>query len=213
LAKLPEPPPVETLRGIEPEVETLDAGSLVHRVYFRGGDHPATYAGTRNYGPLSTARFDHHSEPARVHEDRGVLYAATGPDAIATCVAEVFQETRLVDLRRNDPWLASLELAESVDLLDLTGKWPTRVGASANIGSGPRPRCRRWSRIIHEAYPEIGGLIYASSMNGGEPAVLFYERAFAESKAMEPVFNRPLADPGLLIPLERVAASLGYDLA
>ncbi|CAN5532239.1 RES family NAD+ phosphorylase [soil metagenome] len=217
MAKLPGPPSVETLRGVKPEIATLIAGSRIHRIYFRGGDYPATYASMRNYGPVATARFDHHAGPARVHENRGVLYAAVGADAIATCIAEVFQETRLVDLRRNDPWLACLKLPDSVDLLDLTGKLPTRAGTSANIGSGPRPRCRRWSQAIHEAYPDLQGLLYSSSMNGGEPAILLYERAFAgvpaAAQQVEPVFNRPLADPGLLIPLSRVAASLGYDLA
>jgi hypothetical protein len=48
-------------------------------------------------------------------------------------------------------------------------------------------------------------------MNGNEPAVVFYERA---SKALprSPVLNRPLSDAPLLVPLERIAAELGYDL-
>jgi hypothetical protein len=144
-------------------------------------------------------------------QERGILYAATGDDAIATCVAEVFQDTRLVDTRRNEPWLAAFTLMEDVSLLDLTGKWPTRARASANINSGPRPRCRRWSRAIYDAYTELGGLYYASSMNVNEPAVVLYERA-SNTLPRSPVLNRPLSDAPLLIPLERIAAELGYDL-
>jgi RES domain len=210
VAKLPEPPPVATLRLVSPDVDTLPADTRLWRIYFRGGSHPATWDQMRYYGPLRSARFDHHLDPPKV-QDRGILYAATGDDAIATCVAEVFQDTRLVDTRRNEPWLAAFTLMEDVSLLDLTGKWPTRARASANINSGPRPRCRRWSRAIYDAYPNLGGLHYASSMNGNEPAVVLYERI---SKALprSPVLNRPLSEAPLLLPLERIATELGYDL-
>ena len=120
---------------------------------------------------MEAPAFTTTSIPPKV-QYRGILYAATGDDAIATCVAEVFQDTRLVDTRRNEPRLAAFPVMEDVALLlDLTGKWPTRAGASTNINSGPRPRCRRWSRVIYDAYPDLGGLYYASSMNGNEPAV------------------------------------------
>ena len=210
MAKLPEPAPVATLRRIPPAVATLPAGTKLWRIYFRGGSYPGTWDQMRDYGPIGSARFDHHLDPHGAR-DRGILYAATGDDAIATCVAEVFQDTRLVDTRRNEPWLAAFTLMEDVSLLDLTGKWPTRARASANINSGPRPRCRRWSRAIYDAYPDLGGLYYASSMNGNEPAVVLYERA-SNTLPRSPVLNRPLSDAPLLIPLERIASELGYDL-
>jgi hypothetical protein len=210
MAKLPEPPPAATLRLVSPDVETLPADTRLWRIYFRSGSHPDTWDQMRYYGPLGSARFDHHLDPPKV-QDRGILYAATGDDAIATCVAEVFQDTRLVDTRRNEPWLAAFTLMEDVALLDLTGKWPTRARASANINSGPRPRCRRWSGAIYDAYPDLDGLYYASSMNGNEPAVALYERAL-KALPRSPVLNRPLSDAPLLIPVERIAAELGYDL-
>ncbi len=77
--------------------------------------------------------------------------------------------------------------------------------------SGPRPGCRRWSRAIYDAYPDLNGLYYASPMNGNEPAVALYERA-SNAPPRSPAFNRPLSDAPLLIPLERIAAELGYDL-
>ena len=210
MAKLPEPPSVAMLRRVPPAVATLQAGTKLWRIYFRDGSHPTTWDRMRYYGPVRSARFDHHLDPPGV-QVRGILYAATGDDAIATCLAEVFQDTRLVDTRRNEPRLAAFALARDVSLLDLGGKWPTVAGASANINSGPRPRCRRWSRTIYDAYPKLMGLYYASSMNGNEPAVALYERA---SKAIPrlPLFNRPLSDATLLLPLENKAAELGYDL-
>jgi len=210
VAKLPEPPAIATLRGIPPDMEVLPAGTRLYRIYFRGGRHPGGWGRFRNFGPLPHARFDHHPEPAGVHE-RAIVYAAVGEDAIATCVAEAFQEGRLVDTRRRDPQLAAFHLLEDVPLLSLRGRWPTRAGASANINSGPRPRCRRWSRAIYEAYPDVFGLLYASSMNGNRPAVALYERA-TRALPEAPDFNRPLSDAALLVPLERIASSIGYEL-
>ena len=143
--------------------------------------------------------------------EREILYAAVWDGAVATCVAEAFQDTRLVDTRRRDPQLAAFSLAEDVPLLSLRDTWPTKAGASANMNSGPRPRCRRWSRAIYEAYPDVRGLLYASSMNANRPAVALYERASRTLPGV-PEFNRPLSDAALLIPLERIASNLGYDL-
>lgn len=210
MVKLPEPPSVGALREISPDIEILPAGTRVYRIYFRGDNHPGVWSSLREYGPAPGARFDHHTEPARVQK-RSIVYAAAGTDAVATCVAEVFQATRLVDTERRAPWLAGFALARDVELLSLRGKWPTRAGASANINSGPRPRCRRWSKAIYEAYPQAQGLLYASSMNANEPALALYERAVPALPA-SPVLNRPLSDPAFLVPLERIASALGYDL-
>ena len=210
MVKLPDPPSVAEMRDIRPDMEVLPADTRLYRIYFRGGGHPGGWNRLRDFGPLPSARFDHHSEPPKVQE-RAILYAAVWEDPIVTCVAETFQETRLVDTRLRDPQLAAFSLTEDVPLLDLRGRWPTRAGASTNINSGPRPRCRRWSRAIYEAYPNISGLLYASSMNGNKPAVALYERA-ARALPDAPDFNRPLSDAALLLPLERIASSLGYDL-
>lgn len=212
MAKLPEPPPADELRRIGAQRRVLRAGTRLYRVYSRGGPHPTAWGRMRHYGPVGTARFDHHPEPAKMHEERAILYAAAGPDAIATCVAEAFQDARLVDTRRDAPWLACFALREDVALLDLTGKWPTRAGASSNVNSGPRPRCRRWSRAVHEAFGDLRGLYYTSSMNGGESAVALYERARG-AVPRTPVFNRPLSDPALLVGLGRIAHALGYGLS
>jgi hypothetical protein len=195
VAKLPEPPSVAMLRRDPPAVATLQAGTKLWRIYFRDGKYPSTWDQMRHYGPVGNARFDHHLDPPRA-QDRGILYAATGDDAIATCLAEVFQDTRLVDTRRNEPWLAAFTLLEDVSLIDLSGKWPTVAGVSANINSGPRPRCRRWSRTICYAYPNLMGMYYASSMNGNEPALaLSHEGTSALASPQWAALRRTLAYP------------------
>lgn len=135
-----------------------------------------------------------------------MLYAAEHP---ATCFAEVFQDARTIDRRRHDPWLVGFELVRPITLLDLTGPWPTRAGASMAISSGPRPRARRWSQAIYTAYPAIEGLYYASSMNANQPALVLYERA-AGALPGRPLFHRALTDATLTAAIIRVARHLNY---
>ena len=117
----------------------------------------------------------------------------------------------MIDRSARAPWLAGFELRRQITLLDLTGTWPTRAGASMAISSGPRPRAQRWSRVIYEAYPDVEGLLYPSSMHANRPAVALYERA-GGALPHTPVFHRPLDDPALLPVLARVARDLGYGL-
>jgi len=202
LPKFPGPPPADQLRRISPDRHTLRTGSLVARIYPRAGPYPTTWRGFRFDGPLASARFDHHVPGER----RGVLYAARD---LMTCVAEVFQATRVVDRDVNARCVAAFRLTRSVPLLDLTGDWPTRAGASQAVASGPRPRAQAWARAIYEAYPRLEGIWYPSSMHGGHSALVLFERAESALPAM-PELDIPLSHPGLLPDLTRGAGSLGY---
>jgi hypothetical protein len=206
LSTFPEPPPPADLARIAPEWKVLPTGTVLWRLYFRGSRHPTFWNAFRAFGPTAS-RFDHQIPPSRTQE-RCILYAAErGP----TCVAEVFQDVRVIDRVARDPWLVGFALQGPVVLLDLTGSWPTRAGASLAINSGPRPRAQRWSQAIYEAYPDSQGLYYPSSMYGNSPCVALYERA-ETALAPSPVFHRPLADPALLPVLRRVAREIGYGL-
>lgn len=207
MPKFPEPPEAEQLAQVGPVLHMLPQGVLLWRVYFRASGHPVSWYEFRRYGPVRTARFDHHLEPSRVQE-RGILYLAK---SVPTCIAEVFQAGREIDRYTREPWLVGFELTRDVTLLDLRGAWPTRAGASMAISSGPRPRAQRWSRTIYEAYPQVEGLLYPSSMYANEPSVALYERA-EDALPTTPAFIRPLADPVLLRPLKRIAWEVGYDL-
>ena len=204
MPKFPEPPAAAVLAAIGPDVRTLPAMTRLWRIYFRGGPHPVHWSTFRSFGPTGS-RFDHHLLPRAV-QDRQILYAS---DHGETPFAEVFQDTRVIDLRRDRPWLTAFDLDAAVTLLDLTGDWPTRAGASAAINSGPRPRARRWSQCIYDAFPDIEGLWYPSSMGGGQPAVALYERAIHVMPA-RPAFNRPLNDPAIYSIAVRAAGRFGY---
>jgi hypothetical protein len=205
-------PGVLTLSRLSASEVTLPAGTALARIYYTWGEYSQTWQDFRYIGPLNS-RWDHHLPNAAgkaVRQTRGVFYAAT---AAKTCLAEVFQTTRRIDRARNAPWLVVFRTAAPLLLLNLTGDFATRMGASMAIHSGHRGRTRGWARDLYAAFPTAQGILYAASMHGGEPAVALNERALRVPLfPSNPVFNRALADAVLLDPLKHAAAALGYRL-
>ena len=156
---------------------------------------------------MATARFDHHTIPPRL-QVRGTLYGAL---LVPTCFAEVFQETRTIERSRNRPSLVGFELNRPVSLLDLTGTWPTRAGASMAINSGRRDRARAWSSRIYEDYRSIEGVYYPSSLDSNQPSVALYERA-QDAIPDRPRFHRAVADPALNAAVVGAALLFGYGV-
>lgn len=184
------------------EILTLPAGDIVWRVYFQA-PHSTSWNTFRTYGPTSS-RFDHHDPTPGTSPTKAILYgAATYP----TCLAEVFQSTRVIDRRRNAPRLAAFAFTQDIPLLNLTGPWPTRAGASMAINSGSRAIAREWSREIHAAFPDIWSIFY-----GRKPAsYAFYERAQVHLAAI-PKMDRLLSHPALTARLVAAARRFGYRL-
>jgi hypothetical protein len=141
-------------------------------------------------------------------QERGILYAATHP---AAALAEFFQTRRTINVRHLDPWLVGFTLARNVRLLDLTGRWPTRAGASMAIASGPRPRARVWARAIYSAYPDAEGVWYGSSMHANTPCVALFERAL-DAVPPHPGYHRTLSDATLRAFITNVAEDLNFQL-
>ncbi len=166
----------------------------------------------RHVGPVN-ARWDHHlanalGEPQL--QERGIYYAAR--DA-RTCLAEAFQHTRRIDRAYQAPWLVVFATLSPLRVLDLTGNFPTRMGASMAIHSGSRARARGWARDMYEAFTDIQGIQYASSMNGGAAAFALNERGLEKPLfPPHPLLHRALADDVMLDPLKHAAQALGYVL-
>ncbi len=206
MAKFPEPPSVEELADCAPIVATLEDVPL-WRIYSRGGDHPTTWGAFRHFGP-TLSRFDHH-EPPPSEQPRGILYASV--EKFLPAFAEFFQETRTIDRGRRLPSIARFSLVEPVNLLDLTGLWPTQAGASMAINTGQKGRARRWSQTIYDAYPKLDGILYPSSMCGNAPLVALYERS-KDALPHRPDFNRSLADPSIEALVKEVSLALNWPL-
>ena len=210
MPKLPNRPDPARLRNREPRLISLPSGSLLHRVYGRGGPYPTLWNAFRFFGPTS-ARFDHHlpDEDGDPHEqERGVFYAAAD---IVTALAETFQHRRTVNRRTDRPWLVSFSVTCELTLLDLTGRFPVSVGGSMKLVTGPALHSQNWSRGFYDAYPQIQGLCYPGSLTN-QPVVALYERALHDPFPTTPVVHRALDDPLLIEPLRNACRTLGYDL-
>ena len=202
---LPNPPHKFTVRPIR---QSLKAGVTLWRIYFRGGPHPGSWKQFRHFGPTAS-RFDHHKKPSRIQK-RGIIYASDGPKSIETVLAEVFQDTRLIDRFHNSPWLVGFELVNVLWLLNTGSNWPVRAGGNMAINSGSRVQSRKWSRKIYKQYASVQGIRYPSSITGQPCSAMYEKSAFALPS--NPVVHKALDDPSLLPGLSRIAARLNYAL-
>ena len=212
MAKFPSSPGVQALARLTPAISTLGAGTVLARIYYSRGEHGQVWNQFRYFGPLNS-RWDHHvsnEAGAPRAQSRGIYYAAA--DA-KTCFAEAFQAARRIDRVFQAPRLVVFETLARLRLLDLTGDFATRMGASMAIHSGSRGRARGWARDLYGAYPEVQGILYAASMHGGRHAIALNERALREPLfPAHPLFHRALADDALLDTLKYAARDLGYAL-
>lgn len=213
MPKFPEQPHYSKLQEIDPITKTLRPGTMLTRLFFAGGAHPANWSDFRYFGPTAS-RFDHHlfdSAGKPYTQNRGIMYLAYGPQSIPTRLAEVFQAARIIDRHSRVPILVGFETVKSLMLLDLRGPFATAIGASMALHAGARPRARRWAQTLYDAYPEIEGLLYCSSMFGGAPAIALFERAQAAIPP-RPILHRALSDPALDYVLTETGRTIGYQL-
>lgn len=215
MPKFPDPPQRERLleKCPQPELKTLQPGTVIFRLHRVEGAYPNQWSEFRYYGPTSS-RFDHHlsNENGEGYvQDRGILYGAVGGQAFKTCLAEFFQQTRIVDVSRHKPVMTAFEIVDSLQLVDLSGDFATRIGASAAINSGPRPRAQRWAQLVYDAYPQAQGIFYTSSMNPGQPAVALFERSLP-AMPDGPRFSRELRHIAYWEAAANAAESLGYQV-
>lgn len=183
---LPAPSP-ERFPSLEQEptwVRELPTGTGLSRIFKAGGMYPVAWHEFREFGPVD-ARFDPHPLPPDEYPGEGVLYAAieTGGagaagerddvsprsdptySAIAACMIEAFQHTGMVQRSEGAPTLVMCETQRPLRLLDLSDSdWITVAGGNAAISSGDRSQARAWARCIRAAYPDIDGVVSASSV-------------------------------------------------
>lgn len=213
MAKFPDPPGIEVLQKITPVTRTLAAKTMVARIFFASGRYKVCWDEFRYYGPTNS-RFDHHLPDVNNNgllQDRGIMYLATGSKAIPTCLAEVFQLSRVIDPNRNTPILVGFELSTPLTLLDLSGAFATAIGASMAIHSGSKPRARRWSQQLYAAYPEIDGILYSSSMYANKPSIALFDRG-QKAIPMRPVFHRALNSVELANIIIETAGEINYQV-
>ncbi|WP_219107016.1 RES family NAD+ phosphorylase [Austwickia sp. TVS 96-490-7B] len=172
------------------------------------GRHVTAWDEFRHHGPLAGMRWEPHpAGPISHHPRHGVSYQ--GVD-IATCLAEVFQTTRCIDTHTGKPQIIMWTPTRPVPLLDVTGTWPIRQGASAALMSAPRPVCTAWAQAIHHDLPQVEGIMTRSTMTGNAVVVLFTAAASAFPAAPDHVVSLS-SDIGVLL-AHAAAVELGYAL-
>lgn len=215
MARLPLPPERAVLVGQlqDEDIVAIHPATRLVRIFSARSAHPQRWNSFRHTGPLPHGRFDPHRPGHRgapvEDPDNGVVYFGL---SVRTSVAEVFQTTSIVDRQTRGPQLVVVRPTRTLRLLDLSGLWPTRVGASQEISSGPKKITQAWARAIREAFDDLDGLWYRSSMDGGGPAVCLWDPPAGEALPAEPDVLLPLDHPGLDIPLGRVCEQLNYVL-
>jgi hypothetical protein len=177
------------------------------RIHTTGGTHPSAWDELREYGPIEDFRWEPQPEPPGSHPGVGVSY--TAPDPV-TCFAEVFQADRAIHLV-SQRTLSGWELTRPLALLDLTGDWALRHGASASLPHTTRNTCRGWARaIVAQLGNHLDGLWTPSTLTG-RPMVVLYQRA-ASAFPTAPAFTRPLLHPDVLLLADRASLRLGWPL-
>ncbi|CAM3391938.1 RES family NAD+ phosphorylase [Kibdelosporangium persicum] len=216
MARLPQPPTPAALRSllrVDEDIVAVHNGTRLVRIFAAGGAHRQRWNSFRYTGPLPHGRFDPHplgpeGRPAD-SPGNGVLYFGL---SVRTSLAEVFQSTSIVDRSTRRPHLVVFRPQRTLRLLDLSGLWPTRAGASQELSSGSKTLTQAWARAIRAAHPELDGVWYRSSMDGGEPAICLFDPPAGTAIPPAPDMLLPLDHPGLDLPLGRICEELNYTL-
>lgn len=207
-----------------PEIEADDVVGQTNewriwRIYRRAGEHPSAWNLFRSYGPTSS-RFDHHVPPVQ-DQERAILYGALEgvvwidgaewSNATFAALAEFFQDTRSIDAFDGEPWVAAFQPVRALALLDLVGPWTTRAGGNQAICSGAHDNAQRWARAIYDHYAVLEGVLCIAQTYGPGRTAALWERA-KSAMPLQPLLDRPLADPRFASDLRRAASHLGYDV-
>lgn len=199
------PPSVDALRSIGAQTKALSAGTFVWRIHNTGTAHPMAWNRLRTWGPLPSARWDPHPEPAADAAPLGAAYF--GLD-VPTCLAEVFQESRFIDVDRGAPYLTGFRLARDIELIDVTGNWLLTAGALASVALGDRNITRAWARSIHDAWPGLDGVYSISSPLGKDHLVV---TVWTDVFPPRPEFSVPLNSPAIAADIAAAAKSFRFD--
>lgn len=204
MAKNPQRPPQKLTLA---EHDVVEVRRPLWRVHTIVGPHALRWNELRHYGPARTMRWDPHPPPPAEHPDYAVSYAALDP---VTVFAEVFQLPRAI-IVAPDRALAGWVPTRALRLLDLTGDWALRNGASASLFAAPKSTTRAWALAICDRWPDLDGLLVPSTMTMKPMVVLFAQAA--NSFPVRPNFTRTLHDPSARHIIDWSAATLGWPVS
>lgn len=115
------------------------------------------------------------SDPRRRAEDHrfGVLYLGS---SLKVCFLEtilrdgrdgIVGQVEIAESELDDRRYAAIRVREELQLLDLTGDGPVRMGIPSDVARGRRQAlARKWSVAFHEHPRKLDGIVYPSRLNG-----------------------------------------------
>lgn len=198
------PPDAAALRALGCETRIIPASTVLWRIHFTASAHIVPWNRLRTWGPVPGSRWEPHPLPPG---DAAPLGAAYLGEDVLTCLAEVFQLTRFVDVDREAPYVTAFRTARALSLVDLTGDWLLPAGASAQVAFGEKARTRAWARAIHEAWPDADGVYSLSAMALSRKVLTLWTE---DAIPAAPEFSAPLNAPGILTDVIAAAAKIGY---
>ncbi len=168
-------PPPDSVFPLNPQLEVLEAGTKLRRIY-NPNQHHTTAISFRFNGPRS--RFDHHrcsyTNP-QDDIDRGVNYWGF---TLSCCLVEIFGDTRVIEV--DEYQVALLTLNQPLKLLDLRGSAAMKAGTVSSVSqTADRNLSQLWGKYFYEEIPTYGtidGLIFNNAHNS-EESIALYERA------------------------------------
>jgi len=209
---LPDPPGPAILRGLgfeSGETRVIDPCEVWWRAHFTEGAHVLPWNRFRSFGPI--LRFDPHRLPKGEDPTRGVWYGGSTPDS---ALGELFQTDRVIDRRRNRPYLTALSFTRTLTVLDVAadseGAWITRVGGTFAVSTAAHAITQQWARAVAAAFPDLDGIRYNSRYAGHACLALFLPSQSA--MPARPQLSLPLDHPDLINRLAPAAKRLGYLL-
>lgn len=201
-SKIPLPPATLTIGPSD----IVPYTGFLYRVYPTEGDHPQDWDELREYGPIPGMRFDPHPPPTGDHPGVGVMYTALAP---STALAEVYQDSHIIDRTLKGNALVTWEVTRPLELLDLTQHWPVRNHGAAAMQMGDKEHTPAWAHAIHTQFGHrIDGLFHRSSVDN-QPMITLFERS-KDSFPDRPDFNELLTDPACDPVILKACTTLNY---
>ncbi|WP_125614391.1 RES family NAD+ phosphorylase [Specibacter cremeus] len=198
------PPGLDELNDVGAATVALPQGTVMWRIHNTTSAFVLPWNQLRTWGPVASSRWEPHPLPPADYAPLGSAYV--GRDVL-TCLAEVFQLTRFVDVDAGAPYVTGFRLARDLVLADLTGEWLLRAGGSAQIIFKEKARTNAWARAIHGALPDLDGLVAPSAVLGGHDVVSLWTAAAFPSA---PEMSVPLNSPAIIADIAAAARSIRF---
>jgi hypothetical protein len=172
---VPSLPPTSAFDSVALDIMMVPVGAKFGRIHRKAFPDPLGFG-------KNPSRF---SDPRRRTEDHrfGVLYLGS---SLKVCFLEtILRDERdgivgqidIAETELDDRRHAEIRVRQELQLLDLTGDGPVRMGIPSDVARGRRQAlARKWSVAFHEHPQQVDGIVYPSRLNG-ENNFAIYGRA------------------------------------